>query len=101
MLMISFSPTSSGPLRAQRTHIHCPDPDAQETVRPGVLLALDTIRRFVLDSFACSSDLRLHSIWLECCRRSVGWVGAGHLRLLLASIARVDCNMLTTISTRI
>jgi len=52
MLMISFSPTSSGPLRAQRTHTHCPHPDAQETVRPGVLLALDTLRRFVLDSLA-------------------------------------------------
>ena len=99
--MIFFSPISSRPLCAQCTHIHCPDPDAQETVRLGVLLTLDTIRRFVLDSLTCSSDLCLHSFWLECCRRSVGWVGAGHLRLLLASIARVDCNMLTTISTRI
>ena len=100
MLMISFSPTSSGPLRAQRTHIHSPHPDAQEMVRPGVLLiALNTLRRFVLDSLACSSDLRLHSFWPECCRRSVGQVGDGHLRLLLASIARVHCNMLT-ISTR-
>jgi hypothetical protein len=67
-------------------------------MRPVVLLALNTLRRFVLDYLACSSDPRFALILAGCIATTAFRVGAGHLRLFLASIARVHCNM-PTIST--